>query len=101
MIPIEGASRTVTLSPHSVRSDAYQIEIQLADGSFMNVEPSPVHTLRGMVEGIEGSVVAASWHDGGLFARIVLPNDTQYWVEPLGQTVTGAESASPSFTIKR
>lgn len=89
-VPIKGMPYTLELSPHSVRSDKYEVLAQLADGSYVNVTPGPVRTYRGTVAEIDGSAVAASLLDNGLHARIILPTGVTYWVEPLPLSIMGA-----------
>lgn len=85
-VPLHGVPFTLDLAPHSTRSATdYQILVQGADGQMVEVEPSPVRTLRGTVEGIPGSAVAATFDDnGGLYARIRLDDTSEeFWVEQL------------------
>lgn len=89
-VPIKGMPYTLELSPHSVRSDKYEVLAQLADGSYVNVTPGPVRTYRGTVAEIDGSAVAASLLDNGLHARIILPTGVTYWLEPLDLQTVGA-----------
>lgn len=89
-VPIDGELYMLDLAPHSVRSDVYEVKAQLADGSYVNVEPGPARTLRGTVVGLDGSVVAASRLGDGLYARIRLPDGATYWIEPIGSRVAGA-----------
>ncbi len=89
-VPIDGSIFTLDLRPHSVRSATYEVVVQLSDGSYVSIEPSPVRTFRGTVAEIEGSVVAASLLDDGLHARIIFPNGDTYWIEPLAVPNMGA-----------
>ncbi len=89
-VPIDGNLYTLDLRLHSVRSASYEVIAQLADGSYVNIEPGPVRTFRGTVAGIDGSAVAASLLDDGLHARIIFPNNAMYWIEPLGVSDMGA-----------
>ncbi|MCH9001369.1 MAG: hypothetical protein IIC02_02250 [Planctomycetes bacterium] len=89
-VPIDGRSRTLSLAKHSVRSVHYRIKVQHADGSFTFAEPQPVQTYRGHVQGSPGSIVAASLGDEGLHARILMPDGSEFWVEPLGGVVEHA-----------
>lgn len=89
-VPLDGESYTLDLAPFSVRSDAYEVLAQLADGSYVEIAPGPVRTLRGTVAGLEGSAVAASLTDDGLRARIMFPSGVTYWIEPIGTRIAGA-----------
>ncbi|UCC32661.1 MAG: hypothetical protein JSU86_10325, partial [Phycisphaerales bacterium] len=90
VVPIDGDVYTLDLVPHSVRADDYQVQVQLADGSYRDVQPGPIRTLRGTVREVDGAVVGASLSDDGLRARIIFPDDTEYWVEPLASRVAAA-----------
>ncbi len=89
-VPVNGIHSTLTLYPQSVRAPGFEVRLELADGSFMPVEPGPVRTLRGHVEGIDGSSAAGLLADEGLYARIFLPDGSQHWIEPLAGSVAGA-----------
>ncbi len=83
VVPVFGEPFTLDLVPHSARAANYQVLAQLDDGSYVEVEPQPGRTLRGTVVEYEGSVVAASLLDDGLYARIILADEEEYWVEPI------------------
>ncbi len=89
-VPIEGMIFTLMLSPHSVRSPAYQVLVQGEDGSLVEVDPGPVRTMRGVVLEVLGSGVAASMLEDGLYARVEFPTGDVYWVEPIATRVDGA-----------
>ena len=89
-VPIEGDRYTLDLQPHSVRAPIYQLKVQLADGSYVEVEPGPVRTLRGRVAEIEDSAVAASWEADGLHARIFFSDGEQYWLQPVASKIPNA-----------
>ena len=91
-VPIAGQLLTLDLVPHSVRAPGYNISMQIADGSFVTVEPGPVRTLRGSVVGVADSSVTGSMEQEGLLARINLPNGQEYWIEPAAPRVAGASS---------
>ncbi len=90
VVPFGDESFALRLFAFSVRSNRYEVLEQLADGSYATVEPGPVRTVRGVVEGMEGSVVAGSVLDDGLRALIQFPDGERWWVEPLGARVAGA-----------
>ncbi len=89
-VPLGEDTVNLQLHRHSVRSNRYEIRVQLADGSYINVEPGPVRTVRGQVDGIAGSVVAGSVSDAGLTAMIELPDGERWWIEPLATRIDGA-----------
>jgi hypothetical protein len=89
-LPLEGDVRLVRFKPHSVRSDSYEVKVQLADGSLINVPPSPIRTVRGTVEGIDGSDAAGAITDDGLEARILLPDGRSYWIQAVRPVIADA-----------
>jgi len=88
-VTIAGELRTLDLAPHSVRSAAYGVRAQQADGSWVTVGPGPVRTLRGTVPGLPGAIVAGSRLDDGLYATVRLPGGERYWIEPVAPHVDG------------
>ena len=88
-VTFAGELRTLELAPHSVRSAAYEVRAQQADGSWVTVAPSPIRTLRGTVPGLPGAVVAGSRLDDGLYATVRLPGGRRYWIEPVAPHVGG------------
>lgn len=89
-IPIEGRQYAIVLHHHSIRAPGYQLLMQGADGTLVPVEPGPERTLRGVVEGVSGSVVAASLEDAGMQAVIRWPDGEQFRIEPLAGKVVAA-----------
>ena len=75
---------TLDLRPYSMRSENYQIFASDAEGNLTPVEPGPVTTMRGTVAEDPDALVAASITDQGFFARIMLSDGRQFWIEPLG-----------------
>jgi len=91
VIPYKGSSLTLSLTPHSVRSENYKLIHQLADGSFVEVEPGPVATYRGFVEEIPGAVVAGSILEDGFEGKILMPvGQDNYVIEPLARKFDAA-----------
>lgn len=91
VIPIEGFDVTVQLWPHSVRADGYRVLKQIEDGSFVPVEPAPESTFRGVLSEIPGATVAASILDDQLYAMVLLPDNSRFWVEPLASRFPGID----------
>ncbi|MDO8630495.1 MAG: M12 family metallo-peptidase [Phycisphaerales bacterium] len=89
-LSIEGQPQTVELNPITVRSAEYSVKIQLADGSYADVEPAPERTFRGTVVGLPDAIVAATLDGDGLHALALMPNGTRYWIEPVPSSVAGA-----------
>jgi hypothetical protein len=90
VVPVDGEFYTLDLHPRSLRAPEYRLIVQHADGSYEDVEPGPERTLRGYVAEVEGSGVAASLEEDGLYARFVLSEDEEYWIEPLESRLEGA-----------
>jgi hypothetical protein len=89
-IAIEGNQYTIDLEPYSIRAPGYQLRAQLADGSIVEVDPGPVRTLRGSLEGVPGSQMAATLLDDGLHGSVILPDGTRWWIEPILNRIPGA-----------
>lgn len=90
VIQLGDESYTLDLRLHSVRSASYRVLIQQADGSLEDAVPGEIHTYRGRLAEVEGSVAAATVTPHGLHARIILPDGDEYWVEPVTSQVPGA-----------
>jgi hypothetical protein len=86
---LDGQLVHVHLQPHSVRSNHYRVLAQVADGSYVEVEPGPVRTVRGSVSEMPGAIAAGSLMDDGLHLMIVeSPADQaggKWWIEPLAK----------------
>ena len=88
-VPLGSRSFNIELEPFSIRADEYQIMMQDDNGKLYEVPAGPVRTLRGSVAEVSGSVVAASLMVDGLHARIRLGNGTEFWMEPVGEKISG------------
>ena len=96
-IPIENMTYTLELEPYSVRADAYSLFMQDDDGEIYEVEPGPIRTLRGSLVELAGSRVAGTLMEDGLYARILLEDGTEYWMEPVGEKIDTAPSNLYAF----
>jgi hypothetical protein len=90
VVPVDGFPVVLDLEPYSVRGAAYRVLVQQPDGSLLEAPPSAVHTMRGEVLGMPGSMVAASVDSAGLHARVLFADGAEYWIEPLGANVPEA-----------
>jgi len=88
-IPFENMSYTLELEPHSIRADGYQVFMQDDEGELYEVPAGPIRTLRGSIAELEGSVVAGSLMNDGLYARIRLADGQEFWMEPVGEKIDG------------
>lgn len=90
LLHLDGATLQVPLVPHSVRSANFVLRAQQDDGSWVDMPSEPVKTLRGTILELPGSIVAASWAEGGLEARIRLATGEDWWLQPVASLVPGA-----------
>ena len=67
---LDGAPTLIHLSEHGVRAPGFELLEQRADGSILSVDPGPIVTLRGQLEGTPEARVAAGLLTSGLHARI-------------------------------
>lgn len=86
----DGQLLTLDMVPNSVRANHYQVLAQVADGSFIPQQPSPVNTFRGTVLEIPGSDVGGGLQSDGLYVMISRPGGNRLWIEPVQRKVAGA-----------
>src|ERR1043165_8102156 len=89
-IAMNGREYTLALIPHSVRAPNYKLRAQIADGSYVDVDPGPDRMLRGSLVEAPGSTAAGGMMEDGLHAVIRMPNGERRWIEPLAGKVNGA-----------
>lgn len=89
-VQVPAGTVMLDLAAHSVRAPGFQVLAQVADGSYVAVEPGPVRTYLGDVVGVSGSMASASWLDEGLFARVTLGDGQDYWIQPLAALLDDA-----------
>ncbi|GJM26080.1 MAG: hypothetical protein DHS20C16_24950 [Phycisphaerae bacterium] len=83
-------NQEMILVPHRVFSPDYTLLIDHGDGRLEEVDMGEVATFRGTLANVPGSVVAGGWAGDGLVARIILPDDQTYWIEPLQDRIVDA-----------
>ncbi|MEM1183993.1 MAG: M12 family metallo-peptidase [Planctomycetota bacterium] len=71
-VELDGHPHTLVLAPTEVRGDDFRIQLVGVDGAEFADVPSAA--VGGYVEGVPGSVVAGSLHEGRLTATIDLPD---------------------------
>jgi Metallo-peptidase family M12 len=81
-VPLPDGPVRLFLKPHSVRSPNYRLVVQGPGGTYEDREPGVEHTYRGVVEGIDGSAVAASIENGAVRALVLIPGRDRIWIEP-------------------
>ena len=82
-LPIDGVQTPVHFEKHSIRGDDYVLRVQLADGSYSDVQPGPINTYRGTIATIPGARVAGSLEAEGLYATVYLPDNTSRVILPM------------------
>lgn len=90
-IPIENEAADLDLTLQSVRSPGYSVQVDFGGGDLGEVPAGPIRTYRGTVSGKPGSMVAAFQGEDGLHAKVVMPDGSRYWVEPLAGRMVGAD----------
>ncbi|HLU40251.1 MAG TPA: hypothetical protein VK081_12765, partial [Planctomycetota bacterium] len=92
-VVLDGVERTLALVPHDVRARDFVLFVD--DGNGLHAQPTPASvTFRGEVAGLDGSAVAASLIDGQLQAIVLLPDGTQWAVQPLTEVHAALPRAS-------
>jgi len=81
-VPLPDGPARILLKPHSVRSPNYRLVVYGPGGIYEDHEPGVEHTYRGVVEGIDGSAVAASIENGAVRALVLIPGRDRIWIEP-------------------
>ncbi len=80
-VELMGQPRALDLQSFSMLSQDFQLLVQTDEG--MEVHPTPeVPTYIGTVGGLPGSNVIAAVVEGDLFARVVLPEGREFWIQP-------------------
>ncbi|MCZ6735075.1 MAG: M12 family metallo-peptidase [Planctomycetota bacterium] len=100
VVSLDNEQYTLTLRPYSLRADDFRLLVQGADGTLREVDAPPPATLRGHVQGVARSRVAASLIDGQLSATIVLDGQDVWVIEPLAR-LTGRWAPQAAHVIYR
>ena len=90
-IELAGQSAQMVLMPTAVRSPGFQLLEARSDGSLVAVEPVSTSHFRGELVDVPGSRVAASLTDEGLYARVMLADGQEYWMQPMAAHVVSAQ----------
>ncbi len=93
VVKLDQEQYMLSLRPYSLRSADFRVEFQVEGGEYVDYVPSSPSTYRGTVEGIPGSVVAASLIKGQLAAIIDLGQDDFWFIEPLSKYDNQAEDS--------
>jgi len=89
-VPIGPQVVTLSLTPYDVADPLHFKVVEYRKGQYVEVARPTSRTYRGTIDEIPGSVIAASLLDEGLFARILLPDGGEYWIEPLAARIAEA-----------
>ncbi|MGA1534128.1 MAG: M12 family metallo-peptidase [Planctomycetota bacterium] len=92
LVEVEFAGQLLTLSltPHSVRGDAFRVLVDDGSGTLTEVEPPPIRTRRGTVLEIPGSEVRAHFDGQSLSAQIHTPGGSM-GIQPVSDVMPGAD----------
>lgn len=82
-VEIDGRQQRLILAPKSVRAPGFKLLKQIEDGSLVSVDPGPVSTYAGVVEGMPGAQVVGGLQDAGLFAKLIMPDGRMLWLQPV------------------
>lgn len=80
----------ISMEAFSVRAAGFELIEHRADGTYAAVDAGPVVTMRGTLEGEPGATVAGALLEDGLYARIVLADERELWLQPLAKTLDTA-----------
>ena len=86
-VSLGGQEQTLELKPYSLRSEDFRVLIQRdASGELEEVQAPPIVTYRGVVAGVDDSVVVASIARGQVHASIHI-DDTLWYVQPFNELI--------------
>ncbi len=86
-VNLAGQEQTLELKPYSLRSENFRVLVQRdASGELEEVPAPPIVTYRGVVAGVDDSVVVASMARGQLHASIYI-DDTLWYVQPFNELI--------------
>jgi hypothetical protein len=98
-LPIGGREYDITLTPHSVRSDRFQVLLCRGDGDLVPVELPAETTYRGHIAQAPDALVAATIEGGQLHAMILMDGNRRqgepaWFVQPLGRSIEDASAST-------
>jgi hypothetical protein len=89
---ISGQDRNFMVWEHDIRGENYRLIVQESDGSFTDDTPGPITTYRG-IDGVDGqAILALGYETDGFRVRIIEPDGSQWFAEPLVDRVAGADA---------
>ncbi len=100
VVTLDGRPQILTLQKHSLRKDNFRVMVQGSDGELEEVAAPEVQTYRGSIEGLTGSVVAASIDSGRLHAQILLASGERWHVQPARESATEARGLADHLVYR-
>ncbi|MBC7836113.1 MAG: hypothetical protein H7Y88_13590 [Phycisphaerales bacterium] len=82
VLPIDGQQMTLDMIPFACRGETYRVWEDTGNGP-VEVKAGEVTTLRGVILEDEGSVTAGGIMADGLYARIILADGRDFWLQPV------------------
>jgi hypothetical protein len=94
-VVLDGREELLVLEQHSLRSPDFKLLVDVGGGVLVEQTPPPVETYQGVLDGVEGSVVSASLHNGlTAVVRIDGPFPRDFVVQPLSEAFDAAPAGA-------
>ena len=100
VVTLDDRPQILTLHKHSLRKDNFRVMVQGGDGELVEVPAPRVQTYRGLIEGLTGSVVAASIDSGRLYAQILLASGERWHVQPARESAVGVRGLADHLVYR-
>jgi len=78
VFPMDGRMVTLSVYPHSIRAEDFQVWVDDGKNGLTPIDPGPVRTIRGNLREIPEAIVTGSITSEGMDVRIQLPSGTTY-----------------------
>ncbi len=92
VVSIAGQQYTLNLQPHSIRSQNFNVTVQLADGSYVQRPLQATRLMKGSIQGLPNSRVVGSVTQSGLMAIVVMPQGESFYIEPIASRIENANA---------
>ncbi len=83
-VTLDGQDYSLSLWPHSLRSDEFRLLVQGDDDTLTEVAPPEPRTYKGVVEDVPGATVSGSVLDDGLSLIVFFPDGRRFGIQPMG-----------------
>lgn len=94
-VVLDGREELLVLEQHSLRAPGFKVLVDMGNNNLVEHPLPPVQTYRGVLDGIDGSVVAASLHNGlDAMVRIDGAFPLDYFIQPLAEIFDGAPAGA-------